>query len=238
MPYTTSTALTKLHAAHAAGQPLKIAFLDVDGTLTGSPTDQGAVRTLLEQQDYTIVFVTHRSSELCMSRTPGTNAAEFQGLLDPDVIAGKLGNEIVIRQNDGSYKIDKPYTKPLSPSPEEWPVHKQQAADHIFKALYSQLSVAPAQCVVLLAGDNVPDLPMGLLSAAGSSATFLIPGGAPLAEVLFSPEFTARYPLQPLEKGVYRFSPTTRTVIVGDEAFPGTTGPTTLQVWLKTPPVL
>ncbi len=238
MPYTHSTALVKLKKAQAASKQLRLAFLDVDGTLTGRPADQEAVRTLLERQGYIIVFVTHRSSELCLSGTAITNANEFQGLLDPDIIAGKLGNELAIRQQDGRYQNDEAYSMPIPLSPEEWPPHKQEAVDHVFTTLCSYLSVPPQTFYVLLAGDNLPDLPMGLLAAAGSQATFLIPGGAPLGQLLFSSPYQQAYPLKPEKKGFYRFSPTTRTVIAGDEAFPGTLGPTSMLAWLKNKPVL
>lgn len=238
MPYQQAAALTKLKAAQTSGRPLKLAFLDIDGTVTGAPNDQVAVRTLLENSGYVIVFVTHRSSELCLSQTALTSADEFKGLLDPDIIAGKLGNEIVVRQIDGRYKTDASYTKPVSSSPEEWPPHKQEAVDHIVAALCSQLSISPADFLILLVGDNLPDLPMGLLSAAGSRATFIIPGGALLRKLLFSEPYLSQYPLTPEENGFYHFSPTNRGVVVGDEAFPGTTGPTTLLAWLKNQPVL
>lgn len=234
MPYTNCAIVASLKKYQVAHQPLKLAFLDVDGTLTGTPEEQVAVRALLEQQGYHLVFVTHRSSELCMSRTPGTNADEFQGLLDPAVIAGKLGNEIVVRQNDGTYRVDEAYAKPVGSVPNDWPAHKQEAVDRIFGTLCSWLSADPKKFQVLLAGDSLPDLLMGLFSAAGTTATFVVPGGASLTGLLFSPEFATRYPLQLTGKGVYHFSPTTRTVIIGDEALPGTTGPTTLQACLKT----
>lgn len=237
MPYAYSTALAKLKTAQAAGAQLKLAFLDVDGTLTGRPADQEALRATLEKQGYVIIFVTHRSRELCLSDEK-TSDDQFRGLLDPDIIAGKLGNEIVVRQVDGSYKNDENYTKPVPLSPEEWPLHKQAAVDHVFTALCSHLSTPPGVFSVLLAGDTLPDLSMGLLGAADSKAIFLVPGGAPLPELLFSATLAEQYPLQQLKKGIYRFSPTNRTVIIGDEAFPGTLGPTTLLAWLKNQPVL
>lgn len=233
MPYSNSAAQTKL----AAGQPLRLAFLDIDGTLTGAPADQARLRTRLEQQTYVITFVTHRAAELCQS-SPATDTTEFLGLLDPDIIAGKLGNEIMVRQTTGRYQPDRSYNQPLSGLPETWPARKQTAVDHIFQKLRSNLSLPANAFSVLLAGNTLPDLSMGFFGAAGSISTFLIPGGAPLAGLLLSPDLAKQYPLQPISKGTYRFLPTNRTVIVGDEAFPDTIGPTTLEIWLKNQPVL
>lgn len=125
-------------------------------------------------------------------------------------------------------------------------VHKMAAVDYVMQVLTDALALPARQIEVLLAGDGPSDLRMGFYGAAASKATFLIPGGARLARYLIrrdmsfiDPEFSA-VPNQLVprtnQRGYYHFAPTDRTVILGDEAFPGTNGPETLLAWLDAAP--
>jgi hypothetical protein len=120
--YRRSTAVALLQAAKDAGQPLRLAFLDIDGTWAGSPEEQQTVRDLLEENRYVVAAVTSRLPDMSLSRTrrEAADAAALQGLLDPDIIVGATGTEILIKQAAGDYELDESYWPRLPPSPEEW----------------------------------------------------------------------------------------------------------------------
>lgn len=67
-PYNNSKALQNLEAQRQNNLPLRMAFLDIDSTLTGDPAKQTAVRTELEKQGYTVAFVSSRVYEMMMSQ--------------------------------------------------------------------------------------------------------------------------------------------------------------------------
>ncbi len=127
--YTNSTIWQKLD-----NEP-RIAFLDIDLTITGSPETQQNIRSLFEQNGYSIVFVTSRPYELLLSdaslahsprlsRPPSKIALDknntyyhvdlartesFAGLLDPDALADTTGARIYLRQQTGEYRRDRDY---------------------------------------------------------------------------------------------------------------------------------
>lgn len=122
-------------------------MLDIDSTLTGDGETAGRVRAMLEAQGYLVVFNTSRTEEMVMSRAAYAASratgrfhrppphlghagdrrvdvpqeeAEPAGLLDPDIIAGSTGTQILVRQQDGAYLPDEQYgvDEPLEPC--EW----------------------------------------------------------------------------------------------------------------------
>lgn len=145
--YNSSTIIGKLQKRQELGLPLRIAFLDIDSTLTGNPESQKEVRQLLEKQGYGVCFVTSRTEEMVMSKTEfykskelGFNRPEphlgekegrrnlafpeelkeFEGLYDPDIIAGTTGSRILVRQENGGYALDSDFENQQKQTSEEW----------------------------------------------------------------------------------------------------------------------
>ncbi|HUD44641.1 MAG TPA: hypothetical protein VMR41_03820 [Patescibacteria group bacterium] len=142
-PYQNSTLLNKL--LHSP----KIAFLDLDDTMTGDKKLTNTTRKQLEKLGYSLIFVSSRTEELLMSSNsykkslrhgftrpqPYSGSKDGKqyyiktekhtptGLLDPDVIAGSTGTQIIIKQQDGAYREDTGYTSSFGLSTIEW---KQQ----------------------------------------------------------------------------------------------------------------
>lgn len=113
----------------------KIAFLDIDLTLTGLPEMQQKVRILLEKKGFALVFVTSRPYELVLSDDslkkssaltrplPKTEIhkngkrfhadlntiSAFKGLLNPDIVASSTGLELYIKQLNGEYLKDETF---------------------------------------------------------------------------------------------------------------------------------
>jgi hypothetical protein len=141
-----STTLGKLKKNTKKGLPPKIALLDIDDTLTGNPKAQQAVRNELDEQRYTVVFISSRPYELMLSdgsikkssslvRFPSkagknesgkryhidlTELTQFRGLLDPDIVIGTTGIDILIRQKNGEYLKDKKYIDSIGMNAADW----------------------------------------------------------------------------------------------------------------------
>ncbi|MEK7557017.1 MAG: hypothetical protein AAB538_03510 [Patescibacteria group bacterium] len=146
--YQHSSALQKLRQPHQGGQPLQVAFLDIDGTFSGTPSEQQALRDLLETRGFVVVLVTARTSETCITKEarekssaeirqrplanlvsyatgklkPGypEETPAFTGLRDPDAIIGTLGGELAVRQVTGGYAADESYLAQAGAAPNEW----------------------------------------------------------------------------------------------------------------------
>lgn len=123
----------------------KIAFLDIDLSLTGEPEVQSNIRTSLEDQNFAIVFVTSRPCELLLSNQSLNNSPaicrpqtktmvsedgkryhidlaenqDFKGLIDPDAIAGTTGMHIYVKSKKNNYLQDQSYY-PLDINPSNW----------------------------------------------------------------------------------------------------------------------
>ena len=146
-PYADSVALARVRASLDQDQPVRIAMLDIDSTLTGDPDTSARVRAMLEARDYLVVFNTSRTEEMVMSRASYAAScatgrfhrppphlghavdrridvpqeeAEPAGLLDPDIIAGSTGTRILARQRDGAYLPDEEYGSGEPLEPPEW----------------------------------------------------------------------------------------------------------------------
>lgn len=320
--WTNSLALKKLRGYQAKVKPFRLAFLDIDDTLAGDPADQQKVRAALEEHSYVTACVTNRDLELNLSltafqqSTPAiskrdygdidrSTLSSFAGLLDADIIASSLGEEIAVKQVSGGFLLDDHYQPIIARNHAAWhafiaeliqwagqvtgqqvahprptrhlrvqitfdtltakkifeqtvehlratvagdsafakaladltltdesdpdtdppyfslliapaSVSKKNAVEHIVSTLAASIKAPRSQFEVLIAGDGPSDLPMGLHGAAGTKATFLIPGGGRLA----------REPLPAHD----------RAVVIGDQAFPGTAGPATILAWLTNNP--
>lgn len=130
-PYINSTLVSRLKERQKEGLPLRIAFLDIDSTLTGNPKEARKVRKLLEEKGYAVVFVTSRTEEMVMSKAEFQASEDiktqrsaphlawrngkrvvgyadevegFEGLYDGDVIAGTTGSEIYILEKSENGK--------------------------------------------------------------------------------------------------------------------------------------
>lgn len=147
-PYSYSLLRKKLLQQKTLGQKLRIAFLDLDSTMTGDPALTNKTRAILEKAGYAVVFVTTRTEELVMAKTAydisvqsygfdrphphigisdnkkrtylAPEDQEPWGLLNPDVIAGSTGTQILIRQLDGGYMVDKAYEQTFDQTSRAW----------------------------------------------------------------------------------------------------------------------
>ena len=147
-PYIQSTAVELLQRNKTERKPLKIAFLDIDSTITGDPEKQTRVRQLLEAQGYVIVFVTSRTEEMVMSKSEYEKSQEygftrpapklgkdgdinvplfadevdsFQGLYNPNMIAGSTGSSsLLIQQKEGGYLADRGFVEEERRYKEQW----------------------------------------------------------------------------------------------------------------------
>lgn len=302
--YESSSAVKKLLEAKQQKGPLRLAFIDIDNTWSGNPKDQQTVRDLLENNNYVVVQITNRGSDICLSSEidPAQKTA-LQGLLDPDILAASLGTELLIKQVTGAYQADAEYLSKLPPAIQDWqgnirqlvqhytpapysfrthyldiPVFrvelecdspqvaeklmaeltrdpasaslhvahdnstliitprgfsKEDAVERILNALSRTLHASAGNFHLLFAGDSDADVAMGLSSGRDSEATFVIPGGASINEIV---KLTKLGKIDMVSQGVYWFPNATRHVVVGDEAFPGTLGPQTLIAWLRQHP--
>lgn len=300
--YAHSTLLYKLKKQIKRKKPLRIAFLDIDSTMTGSIESTNATRNKLEKLGYVIVYVTARTEEMLMTSNSyqmslemgftrpmpklGRKADEYiyipieqiesQGLLDPDIIAASSGTKLYIKQKAGGYLSDNDFHKKLEvnrnwrkkakdlvekynetsrkayfalyenpknyikgltnvyppayritvmfqsakiknefrsfikntfksengftnirltddsePTKDLHQLHitprngsKTKAVDHIISQICELLKIKRSDLHVLIAGDGHADFHMGMFSARGTCATFLLPGGSRLMPAL------------------------------------------------------
>jgi hydroxymethylpyrimidine pyrophosphatase-like HAD family hydrolase len=347
-PYNNSTLYNKLKDK----QIKKLAFFDLDATLTGDIDLANKTRRLLEGHAFAIVYVTTRTEEMVMSQSLyersialktfsrkkpkfGTAQGRFHyippenheplGLLNPDAIIGSTGTQILLL-NEDHYIIDKTYeqhfakvkdwrkkTRELltwidpqnklfqlpvidfpdmydkaladvappkyrvglqfktnaekkmfmeklthiaedASAPDELREHaanvsvindsypkaqhfkvyivpaktnKLHAVNHLLKSLSTALDVSLENFEIILAGDSLPDLAMGIHAGRSTKATFILSGGSRLSDVIadkndhvFAGEdlSTIKNRLKRITEGHYRYTEPgfERTVIVTD----------------------
>lgn len=161
----------------------------------------------------------------------------------PEEVRHELTN---IKVTDDSNPEKGRYSLYLTPN-RGW---KANAAEYITTQITNELSdlgIQKGDLHLLIAGDSLPDVGMGLEGGLGTDAEFLIAGGSRLTD-LFSGrtrDFAGRDLSMLLkrlhevqgEKGKYTFKTplvkNERGVIIGDLAFPGTTGPDTILAYLN-----
>ncbi|MBP6860117.1 MAG: hypothetical protein KBC38_00950 [Candidatus Pacebacteria bacterium] len=116
---------------------------------------------------------------------------------------------------------------------------KHQAIEHIIREISSASGVKAHSLRVFVAGDTLTDLESGLYAGDSADSTFMLAGGSRIAPYLTGNRVGEKFAdesltwvhrrLTPTNRpGFYRFKPpcrAPRTVIVGDEAFPGLVGP-------------
>lgn len=119
--YEDSTALKKLRLAHRTGRTLRLAFLDIDGTLTGQASDQVILHHQLNELGYVTVSVSARTAAASQHAED-----RLQGLLDADIIIGSLGSQIAVKQANESYRPDLEYAQKLSYKGAQWHRHVAQ----------------------------------------------------------------------------------------------------------------
>lgn len=192
--YSASTALYKLQQARKSKLPIRIAFIDIDNTWTGTPETQVHMRQLLESKHYVIGVVTNRTSEMSMSwreraktsfdaqrpvakffspttnkyevRDPGS-VVELQGLLDPDIMITTSGIELLIKQRIGGYLSDKSYIDHLPKFVEQWRDELTNAIKSIEKQRVNFTSHQPLDI-------NAPDFRVELRSATSQDRDHLV----------------------------------------------------------------
>lgn len=151
-PYQNSDLIEKVRKTK------KIAFIDIDSTITGDPEVQLLARQKLEEAGFAVVFVTARTYEMQISdeerqkspdlvRPPAQMAkdhesgklttvdpqslAGMKGLLDPDVIVDSTGAHIAIHQTEGGYQADQNYIEKMKMESAEWRNFSQRLIDVI-----------------------------------------------------------------------------------------------------------
>jgi hydroxymethylpyrimidine pyrophosphatase-like HAD family hydrolase len=155
-PYEHSTAVEKLKKARNGGKPLRMAFLDIDSTITGPVEQTNEVRELLEEQGYVVAYVTSRTEEMIMSEEQRNQTPTFQrpsphlgidssgkrtyvkpeeivpaGILDPDIIAGTTGTTLLLKQTQGGYQEDFDSRDTMRSESEKWRSGVLQLVDFI-----------------------------------------------------------------------------------------------------------
>lgn len=138
--YSQSEIIKKLINNYICGKPLKIAFIDIDSTLSGHTLVAKKTRAQLEEHGYEIVFVTGRTEELVMSKQAyiasrqlgfsrprpriGNHngkrfyvdpAKSYPSLVDPAIIIGSTGTQVLVKQICGGYQIDKLFQFDINP---------------------------------------------------------------------------------------------------------------------------
>jgi hydroxymethylpyrimidine pyrophosphatase-like HAD family hydrolase len=299
--YENSTLLDKIKKRKKAHKPLRIAFLDIDLTMTGSQKTSNATRRKLKQLGYAVVYVTSRTEEMLMSSVNYQRSKEYgfdrpephfgvsngkhfyippekiepSGILNPDAIAGSTGTQVMLKQKNKAYLADTVFNATLLEDPAIWRermlslldefnkdgkkaflelyedpenyergltdiytpkyrivvtfqssqhkrmfrsfIHhvrlsnpnrllnlrltddsnpqkelfllcitpkngsKRRAVDHILDQVCLKAQVKRSSLHVLIAGDSIPDLDMGIKAAKGTDATFLLVGGSRLS---------------------------------------------------------
>lgn len=129
--YQNSTYIQKLKGSFQSNKPLRIAFFDIDFTLSSNYLILPSLKKKLYSMGYVIAFVTSRTEEMVMSseayilsRKYGFNRPKPQMhienekysyvdprvvnpyLVDPDIIIGSTGTQILLCQIGGGYVPD------------------------------------------------------------------------------------------------------------------------------------
>jgi hypothetical protein len=125
---------------------------------------------------------------------------------------------------------------------------KVHAVERMVAALCAAVGVARDGFELFFTGDSFPDLAMGMFGGLGARATFLLAGGSRLVTPMVGATETdfAGEPVAAFRRrlrsgdrpGIYRFTLPlgfgTRTVIVGDEMYPGTSEVETVARYVET----
>jgi len=144
-PYTGSILVQKLLENKQFGKPIRLAFLDIDVTFTSDLKIIASTKKRLEQLGYSIIFVTSRTEEMVMGKSDfekskklgfsrpkpyiGMNkgkrvykdpAKVYQLLVNPDVIIGSTGTQIVVRQPHGGFAPDILFDKQFRTTSAAW----------------------------------------------------------------------------------------------------------------------
>jgi len=157
--YRDSYAATKLLERKNANQPLKMAFFDIDSTVTGNANATSEIRKHLEESGYVVCFITSRTEEMIMtdtkrSESPTLNrpdphlgvdefgkrfqadpeVVESNGLLNADIIAGTTGSSgPMVKQIDGSYVRDPQFEVKAKAESDVWRKGAKQLIDFVNK---------------------------------------------------------------------------------------------------------
>lgn len=157
-PFENSTTIQKLTDRKEKNLPLRIAFFDIDSTITGDRNKMDQIRQKLEDNGYVVAFVTSRTEEMIMTKEEqkksptlkrptaqlgkdeqGKRVAvdprdvEPKGLLDPDIIAGATGSRVLIKQKNGGYQVDNNFEVQMKAESKTWRKGVMSLLDYINK---------------------------------------------------------------------------------------------------------
>ncbi|MDE2589027.1 MAG: hypothetical protein KGL95_05110, partial [Patescibacteria group bacterium] len=129
--YQHSTYIQKLIRFYNSHKPLRIAFLDIDFTLSSNYLILPSLKEKLYSMGFVIAFVTSRTEEMVMSLEEYTLSHKYgfnrprpmmhmenkkysyvdprivnPYLVDPDMIIGSTGTQILLRQSTGGFAPD------------------------------------------------------------------------------------------------------------------------------------
>lgn len=171
-PYQAGSAIQKITDLLSLGKRIRLAFLDIDSTSTGTPASQQHVRDTLEEKGYIVIFVTARTSELCISwgqrklsservqrRLPAlvqhqgkqmtpldpATLPAFRGLIDPYIIASTNGSEVLIQQASGGYEYDDNYYELMDVEEKEWRNQTSTLIENILQDRFKTAVLSPAE---------------------------------------------------------------------------------------------
>jgi hypothetical protein len=124
---------------------------------------------------------------------------------------------------------------------------KDRAMDHILKSVADAAHVQTKDLEILYAGDTMTDFRAGFVGGIDADVTFLLVGGSRMTPYLYGDKKGKPFAGESLawiqhkltheiSPGVFTFEGSlgkTRTIVIGDIAFPSTHGPETIAVWLE-----
>ncbi len=145
-PYKNSDAVRFLLEKRREGNPLRIAFWDIDSTITHE--DSKVTAKLMREasnKGFVVIFVTSRTEEMTMSDEARKKSKDMyrpephmqktadqrqiyvdpsgkepEGTIDVFGVAGSTGSAIYMRQADGSFQKDSAHEKKMNVNKDSW----------------------------------------------------------------------------------------------------------------------
>jgi hydroxymethylpyrimidine pyrophosphatase-like HAD family hydrolase len=141
--YNKSTIIKKI--LKTKSPQLRLAFLDIDFTLSANTKLLPEIRKTLEKRGFSTIFATARTEEMVMSKKTYEKSisenfyrprpyllkkgGKFEyidpkkinaNLVDPDIIIGSTGTQILVKQQSGKYLKDNEFFKRLVKAGKSW----------------------------------------------------------------------------------------------------------------------
>lgn len=176
-PFINSVIIERLKELKA---PFKIAFLDIDSTVTGPIELTNRVKSRLYELGYALVYVTARTEEMLMSKYQYDKSVKLgfdrprprlgkrkntryyippediepTSILDCPIIATSSGTRILFRQQNGGYILDSHYQDRFNQSPIDWQKQTLELLEVINQG--KLFSISPVSLGILTKADVFP----------------------------------------------------------------------------------